>query len=157
MKYIAVIGEGTCSPETGMLAYRVGSAIARKDAVLINGGLGGVMEWSARGAREAGGRVVGLLPGDTRHGANPYLDVSIPTGLGEARNALVVRSAEAVIAVGGGFGTLSELAYALKWGHPVVGLDTWELSRPGFESVPIHRATNPDEAVEKAFHLLGEE
>jgi uncharacterized protein (TIGR00725 family) len=95
--------------------------------VVVCGGLGGVMEAACRGAKDAGGTTVGILPGSDRAAANPFVDVAIPTGLGEARNALVVRAADALIAVGGGYGTLSEIALALKAGKPVVGVGTWDI------------------------------
>jgi uncharacterized protein (TIGR00725 family) len=105
----------------------VGRLLAEHGAVLVCGGLGGAMEAACRGAKQAGGTTVGLLPGESRSDANRFVDVAIPTGLGEARNALVVRSADVVVAVGGGYGTLSEIALALKIGKRVVGLGTWEI------------------------------
>ena len=105
----------------------MGRELAARGAVLVCGGLGGVMEAACRGAKDAGGRTVGILPGTDRAAANPFVDTAIPTGLGEARNALVVRAADGLIAVGGGYGTLSEIALALKAGKPVVGLDSWEI------------------------------
>jgi uncharacterized protein (TIGR00725 family) len=105
----------------------VGRLLAEHGAVLVCGGLGGTMEAACRGAKQAGGTTVGLLPGESRSDANRFVDVAIPTGLGEARNALVVRSADVVVAVGGGYGTLSEIALALKIGKRVVGLGTWEI------------------------------
>jgi len=105
----------------------VGRLLAEHGAVLVCGGLGGTMEAACRGAKQAGGTTVGLLPGESRSDANRFVDVAIPTGLGEARNALVVRSADVVVAVGGGYGTLSEIALALKMGKRVVGLGTWEI------------------------------
>jgi uncharacterized protein (TIGR00725 family) len=105
----------------------VGRLLAEHGAVLVCGGLGGKMEAACRGAKQAGGTTVGLLPGESRSDANRFVDVAIPTGLGEARNALVVRSADVVVAVGGGYGTLSEIALALKIGKRVVGLGTWEI------------------------------
>ena len=106
-------------------------------AVVVCGGLGGVMEAVCRGAQGAGGRTVGILPGDDRHQANPYVDVAVATGLGEARNVVVVRTADVVVAVGGEFGTLSEIALAIKLGKPVVGLGTWRLRQPEGRRVPI--------------------
>jgi uncharacterized protein (TIGR00725 family) len=106
----------------------VGRELAARGAVLVCGGLGGVMEAACRGAKDAGGRTVGILPGTDRAAANPFVDAAIPTGLGEARNALVVRAADALIAVGGGYGTLSEIALALKAGKRVVGLDSWDIN-----------------------------
>jgi uncharacterized protein (TIGR00725 family) len=105
----------------------VGRLLAERGAMVVCGGLGGTMEAACRGARAAGGTTLGLLPGLDRSAANPFVSVAVPTGLGEARNALVVRAADAVIALGGGYGTLSEIALALKAGKRVVGLGTWEI------------------------------
>jgi uncharacterized protein (TIGR00725 family) len=105
----------------------VGRLVAERGAVVVCGGLGGAMESACRGAKQAGGLTVGLLPGSDRSEANAFVDVALPTGLGEARNALVVGAADVVIAVGRGYGTLSEIALALKAGKPVVGLDTWNV------------------------------
>src|SRR6184192_2483659 len=129
--YVAVCGPDPCSDEVGAQAEAVGRLLAGAGVVLVCGGLGGAMEAASRGASEAGGTVLGILPGTGRSGANPYLTLSIPTGMGEMRNALIVRSADAVIAVAGEFGTLSEIAFALKTGVPVVGLGTWELAQQG--------------------------
>ncbi len=112
------------------------------------------MEAACRGAKSEGGGTVGILPGTDRSDANPWVDVAIPTGLGEARNALVVRAADVLIAVGGEYGTLSEIALALKTGKPVVGLDTWELSRSGIPRRDIVRAATAAEAVEHALRLV---
>jgi uncharacterized protein (TIGR00725 family) len=125
--HVAVVGRGDAGPEEREVAEQVGRGLAEGGAVLVCGGLGGVMEAACAGARSAGGRTVGILPGLDRGEANPHVEVAIPTGLGEARNALVVRAADALVAVGGGYGTLSELALALKTGKPVIGLGTWEL------------------------------
>ena len=111
------------------------------------------MEAACQGAKEAGGTTVGILPGNDQHEANPYVDIPIATGLGEARNAIVVRTAEAVVAVGGGYGTLSEIGLALKMGRPVVGLGTWELHRDGSLEGAVVRAVTPTEAVELALTL----
>ena len=105
----------------------MGRGLAARGAVVVCGGLGGVMEAACRGAKLAGGHTVGILPGSDRAAANPFVDTAVPTGLGEARNALVVRAADALIAVGGGYGTLSEIALALKAGKRVVGLDSWDI------------------------------
>jgi uncharacterized protein (TIGR00725 family) len=138
-------------------AEAVGRLIARAGAVLVCGGLGGVMEASCRGAAAEGGLTVGILPDLDRRRANPYLTYSIPTGMGEMRNTLLVRAADAVIAVAGEFGTLSEIAFALKTGVPVVGMDTWELAKAGGRSVEAFaRATTPEEAVAEALRLAGE-
>jgi uncharacterized protein (TIGR00725 family) len=145
--YVAVVGPGEATRDEEAAAERVGRRLAEAGAVVVCGGLGGVMAAACRGASDAGGRAVGILPGTDRAAANAWVDVAIPTGLGELRNGLVVRSADAVIAVGGGFGTLSEIGLALKAGKPVVGIDTWAIE--GIEPVGA-----PDEAVERAlFHL----
>ena len=126
--YVAVVGAGGAVARDVLdRAQAVGAELARRGAVLVCGGLGGVMEAACRGAREAGGVTVGILPGDDRAAANPWVSVAIATGLGELRNGLVVRCADAVIAIAGGYGTLSEVALALKAGKPVVGLGTWEI------------------------------
>jgi len=150
---IGVIGAGFCSAEIAALAEEVGREIARRGAVLVCGGLGGVMEAACRGAKAEGGLTIGILPGTNRHEANPYVDIPIVTGLGEARNVIVVRTAQAVIAVAGEYGTLSEIAYALKFGIPVIGLRTWQLFQGGKERRDIVVASNPKEAVEKAIAL----
>jgi uncharacterized protein (TIGR00725 family) len=121
--------------------------VAERGAVLVCGGLGGAMESACRGAKQAGGTTVGLLPGLDRADANPHVDVALPTGLGEARNAVLVRVADAVIAVGGGYGTLSEIALALRQGKPVIGLGTWEIEGVRF-------ADGPEAAVRSAFDAL---
>jgi uncharacterized protein (TIGR00725 family) len=121
---IAVVGAGKATEVEHALAHEVGGAIGRAGAILVCGGLGGVMEAAARGAREAGGLTIGILPGPSSQAANDWISVPLATGMGEARNALVVRSAEAVIAVGGGWGTLSEIALARKMGLEVATLGT---------------------------------
>ncbi len=146
-RYIAVVGGGTCSAEEAAAAERIGALIARADAVLVCGGLSGVMEAACRGARREGGLTVGLLPGTDRAAANPHVAVAIATGLGELRNGLVVRAADAIIAVGGEFGTLSEIGFALKLGKRVVGLGTWDLGRRG---EAILRAATPEDAARLA-------
>ncbi len=146
---IAVVGSGEATAQEAAWAYEVGRRLAEAGAVVLCGGRGGVMEAACRGAAEAGGLTVGILPGDDHREANPYVRLPLPTGLGEARNALVVRAAHAVIAIGGEFGTLSEIALALKWGIPVVGLETWTLHRPGV-TVPMEIAASPEEAVRRA-------
>jgi uncharacterized protein (TIGR00725 family) len=153
--YVAVCGPGDATEAERSDAEEVGRRLAESDAVLVCGGLGGVMDAAARGARAAGGLAIGLLPGATRAGSSPELTVSIPTGLGEARNALVVRAADVVIAISGEFGTLSELALALKLGRPVVGLRTWELRRSDRSVDAIIQAETPEEAVELAIEAAG--
>jgi uncharacterized protein (TIGR00725 family) len=148
--HVAVIGSADCSAAAAKAAEAVGREIARRGHVLVCGGRGGVMEAACRGARAAGGLTVGILPGADRRQANPYVDVAIATGLGEARNAVVVRTADAVIAVHGEHGTLSEIGLALKMGKPVVGLGTWALSPPDGGPDPVVRASTPAEAVAAA-------
>ena len=148
--HIGVIGEGTCSQRTAALARRVGAAVAQAGAVLMTGGRGGVMAAASRGAAEAGGLVVGILPGFRRQDANRWVGVPIVTGMDQARNVVLVRACHAVIAVGGMYGTLSEIALALKLGRPVVGLGTWRLAQPQGRRVPIIRAATPEAAVARA-------
>jgi uncharacterized protein (TIGR00725 family) len=145
--YVAVCGPGQATGQETEWAEEVGRLLAGAGAILVCGGLGGVMDAAAGGAASAGGTSIGILPGDTRRGSSPHLTVAIPTALGEARNALVVRAADAVIAISGEFGTLSEIALALKVGIPVVGLGTWELAKQGRQVEAIRRASTPAEAV----------
>ncbi|MGC9333021.1 MAG: TIGR00725 family protein [Anaerolineae bacterium] len=148
--FVAVIGSATADAEITALAEEVGREIARHGAILVCGGRGGVMEAACRGARSADGTTVGILPGTDRREANAYVDIPVVTGMGEARNAIVVRSADAVIAVSGGYGTLSELGLALKMGRPVVGLRTWELYREGQPTGAFLEADTPTQAVQLA-------
>jgi uncharacterized protein (TIGR00725 family) len=141
--YIAVVGAGEATGEQTWLAEEVGAALAEAGAVVITGGLGGVMEAASRGAKSRLGQTLGLLPGDDRAAANGWVDVAVATGLGELRNALIVRSADAVIAIGGGPGTLSEIGFALKTGTPVIGLGTWDIDG-------MVQAANPADAVARA-------
>lgn len=150
---IAVIGDSACSAEEARLAETVGELLAQRGATVVCGGLGGVMEAVCRGAKSKGGLTVGILPGGDADMANPWVDIPVVTGLGEARNVLVVKSAQAVIAIGGGYGTLSELAYALKSGIPVIGLNTWSLSRNGRGDDSIVRLESATEAVDQAVCL----
>ncbi|MCE1248542.1 MAG: TIGR00725 family protein [Firmicutes bacterium] len=150
---IGIIGAGQCNSSTGGIAYRAGFAVARTGAVLYCGGLEGVMEHASRGARDAGGTVIGILPGDDRTGANPYLSYSIPTGFGEARNSIVVKCSDVLIAISGSYGTLSEIAYALKWGKPVAGIGTFRITDENGQSAPIRYFDSPEEAVEWAAEI----
>ena len=147
---ISVIGEGQTAPEVAHLAEQVGKELATRGAAMVCGGLGGVMEAVCRGAKSAGGTTIGILPGNDPADANEFVDFPICTGLGYARNVIVVKSGRAVIAVGGAYGTLSEIGHALGDGIPVIGLATWGLSRNGREDRGIVRADNPADAVEKA-------
>jgi len=144
---IAVIGGGRCSSREAERAEEVGRRVAEAGAVLVSGGLSGVMAAACRGARASGGLTVGILPGARAAEANPDVVIPIPTGMGEARNALVVQSADAVVAVGGELGTLSEIAFALRAGKPVVGLGSWELDPARTGGREILPAETPEEAV----------
>jgi uncharacterized protein (TIGR00725 family) len=148
---IGVVGERQTTPQLWEAAQIVGREVARRGGILICGGMGGVMEAASKGAREAGGEVVGILPTDSERAGNPYLTIPIPTGMGEGRNVLVVRASHALIAIGGWYGTLVEIAYALALKVPVVGLRTWRIERPGLEGDPIVRADDPVEAVDLAW------
>ena len=147
---IAVVGGNEASPENLHLAEEVGRELARRGVALVCGGLGGIMEAACRGAKEAGGTTVGILPGSDPSAANPYVDIPICTGMGYARNVVVVKSAGAVIAVNGAYGTLSEIAHALGEDVPVIGLNTWSLAIDGRQDQSIIRAENAVDAVEKA-------
>ena len=144
---IGIFGAGICEGEIYQLAYEVGRLLAPK-AVVFTGGLGGVMEAASRGAVEAGGLTVGILPGNRAEEANPFVQIPIVTDMGQARNVVLVRTVEAAIAISGGYGTLSEIALALKMWKPVIGLRTW----PDIEGV--HYVTTPQEAVAKVFQVL---
>jgi hypothetical protein len=152
--YIAVIGPSAGTPAELAIGQAVGRLIAEAGAVLVCGGMGGVMEAAAGGCADAGGRSVGILPSESRLDANPYVTVAVATGLGEARNAIVVRTADAVIAIRGEFGTLSEIALALKMGRPVIGLGTWELAKDGVPVDAVVRASDPQDAVRTALQLI---
>lgn len=147
--YIGVIGAGKCSNKLKEQAYAVGVAIAREKAVLVCGGLQGVMEAAAKGASEAGGTVIGIIPGRDRTEANRYCDFVIPTGLGDARNFIVVQSADAIVALHGKYGTIVEIAHALKIGKPVVSLAKWD----SFPEVVF--IADPEQAVKKAIGSIG--
>ena len=150
---VAVIGGSAPTAEEAAAAEAVGRALAAGGAILVCGGRGGVMEAACRGAKSAGGLTIGILPGTDRGEANPYVDIPIVTGIGWARNAIITRTAQAVVAVGGSYGTLSEIAFALGFGVPVVGLGTWEVRREGHPPVPIIYAATPEEAAERALAL----
>jgi uncharacterized protein (TIGR00725 family) len=145
---IAVVGGSTASTEVYQTAREVGRLIAEAGAVLVTGGLGGVMEAASQGAKEKGGTVIGLLPGFSRRDANPFVDIPIVTGLGDGRNMLIVQTAQAVIVLPGEYGTLSEIALALKIGRPVVNLGSWDISPD------LIKAQTAKEAVEKALKSI---
>jgi uncharacterized protein (TIGR00725 family) len=141
--YIGVAGASRPAPALLDQAERLGRLLAEAGAVVVCGGGPGVMEATCRGARSAGGATVGLLPGLDRSEGNPHLSVALPTGLGQGRNLLLVRSSDALVAVGGGFGTLSEIALALRTGTPMVGLATWSLA---LEARPVEAFPVADDA-----------
>jgi hypothetical protein len=146
-KIIAVIGGRRTEKTLLKEAEEVGRLIARRGATLVCGGLGGVMEAASRGAKSEGGITVGILPQNDSDNANRYIDIPIATGLGIGRNVIIARTADALIAVGGAYGTLSEIAFALQMGKPVAGIKTWDIK--GVISVE-----NAAEAVERVFDLL---
>ena len=150
---ITVIGDSSCSTEEAKLAETVGELLAQRGATIICGGLGGVMEAVCRGAKAKGGLTVGILPSESPDAANPWVDIPIATGIGYARNMAVVKSSQAIIAIGGKYGTLSELAYALQAGTPIIGLNTWSLYRNGQEDDSIIKVHSAAEAVDKAIVL----
>lgn len=145
----SVIGAGSCDAATFEAARVLGSLLARHGFTIVCGGLGGVMTAACQGAREAGGRTIGILPGDDPAAANPFVDVVIVTGLGIARNVLVVKNGDVAVAVAGGAGTLSEIGLALKIGRPVVALGHYG----GLDGV--HAARTPEEAAALAVSLVG--
>jgi len=148
--YVAVVGPNDATQTELDQAEAIGEGLARKGAVLVCGGLGGVMHAAARGCDRGGGIAVGILPGDDRDPGSPHLTVAISTGMGETRNAIIVRTSDVIVAISGEFGTLSEVAFALKLGKPVVGLQTWELAKRGKPVPAIRRVETPDEAVREA-------
>ncbi len=143
---IAVIGQGrNCAPKLVSLAEEVGRLIAKGGALLLCGGLGGIMEAVCRGAKECDGTTIGILPTESPDDANPFVDIPIATGMGEARNVIICRSADVVIAIGGFYGTLSEIAYSLAFDKPIIGLLTWKIDPS------IVHVNSAEEAVERAF------
>jgi hypothetical protein len=151
---IAVCGAGTCDAATAALAEEVGRRIAESGAALICGGLGGVMEAACRGALAAGGLTIGILPGDEPAAANAAVQVAVASGMGQARNVIIVQTAAVVIAVGGAYGTLSEIALARKCGRPVIGLQSWELGQDAQGHPHIIPAQTAAEAVALAQRML---
>lgn len=147
---IGVIGGAKCTSQVAKVAEEIGKGIAERGGILLCGGLGGIMEAACRGAKSAGGFTVGILPGSKAKRANPWVDLPIVTNLGEARNIIIVRSSQALIALPGKYGTLSELSFALKFGCPVVGLSTWDVSPL------INKVRTPQKAVDLAFQLIQE-
>jgi uncharacterized protein (TIGR00725 family) len=150
-RLVAVCGESDPQTSLSDLAFELGRGIAERNAVLICGGLTGVMEHAARGARAAGGLTIGLLPGDDTDEANQYIDVAIATGLGHARNAILALTADGVIAVGGGLGTLSEIALALRNRRPAVGIQTWRFDRDRRTEPELPVVASPKDALDWLF------
>ncbi|KPK63786.1 hypothetical protein AMJ83_04835 [candidate division WOR_3 bacterium SM23_42] len=147
-KIIAVIGGAEASDKYLTIAEEVGSLIAKGNAILVTGGMGGVMTSASKGAKEANGLVIGILPTLERESANPYVDIPIVTGLSQARNLIIARTCDCAIAINGKYGTLSEIAYCLMYDVPVIGIDTWKID------APIIEAKNAAEAVELAFKAI---
>jgi len=147
-KQIGVIGAGACGSEVRALAELVGREVAKRGAILLCGGMGGVMEAASYGAKQEGGTTLGILPGVLKEEANVWIDIAIVSGMGHARNALIAQSSDSLIAVNGEYGTLSEIALGLKMGKPVVVLE------PDWKIEGVYRAKNPEEAVELAFRLI---
>jgi len=145
---IGVIGASECGKDVYEQAYEVGRLIAGRGAILICGGMGGVMEGASRGAYEAGGLTIGVVPGFSAADANPYIAVPIVTGLSHARNVIIVRTSQVAIAISGSYGTLSEVSFALTLNKPVISLGSWDFDDK------IIRASSPQEAVDKAFKVI---
>lgn len=145
---IAVIGAGSCTKEIYSIAEEAGKLIAMNGAILMTGGLGGVMEAASKGAQEEGGITIGILPGLSKEEANRYVDIPVATGLSHARNAVIARSADALIAIAGEYGTLSEIAIALKLGKPVIGIKTWDNVKG------IIHVNTPTEAIKKISEFI---
>ena len=147
-KIIAVIGGSQPDKLSITHAEEIGALIAQHNCILITGGLGGVMRAASKGAHNAGGTVIGILPGDDPNSANPFVDIPIVTGMGEARNCIIARTCDGAIAVDGKYGTLSEIAYCLIFGKPVVGLNTWQID------APILKAQTPEESIALLFERI---
>jgi uncharacterized protein (TIGR00725 family) len=148
-RLVGVIGSGQCDAETAHLAEMVGRLLAEYHYVVLTGGRGGVMEAALRGAKQAGGLTIGILPGCNVAEANPYVDIPIATGMREARNAIVACASEVIVAIAGEYGTLSEIALALKIGRRVIGLGTWAVARD------VMVVETPQQAIEKVVEYLG--
>lgn len=154
-RYVAVVGGYEVDSDVLAMAEEVGRRLAERGAVVVTGGRSGVAAAASRGAATAGGVTIGVLPGTDRSEANPWVSYSLTTGLGDTRNALVAMSGDAVIALDGAAGTLSEIAHALVLGRPVVGLGTWTLQRRGVEPDAIMRVSTPEDAVDAALRAIG--
>ncbi len=147
-KIVAVIGGSETTQENLKIAEKVGALIAQRKAILITGGLGGIMNAASKGAKQADGLVIGILPTADKESSNPYVDIPIVTGMGEARNIIIARTCDCAIAIDGKYGTLSEIAYCLMFDIPVIGINTWEIF------APIIKAENAEEAVSLIFEKI---
>lgn len=145
---IGIIGGSVCDEEIYDFAYRTGKEIAQRNCILICGGLKGVMEAACKGAKESGGLTIGIIPGDDRNSANPYVDIPIVTSIGYARNFIIIHTADAFVAIDGRFGTLTELAFALDRKKPIAGYKTWDIDNA------IMKVDNPKDALDKLFESL---
>lgn len=153
-RIIGVIGASVCSLDEEKIAEKVGEEIAKGRNILICGGMGGVMEAACRGAKKFEGITIGILPGTSKYEVNKYVDIPVVTGLSEARNIIIARTSDALIAIGGEYGTLSEIAFALKLKVPVVGINTWRLFKEDKELDKIIRAKDAKDAISKALQLI---
>lgn len=154
-RIVGVIGSSTASQDLTAIAEQVGEEIAKSGAAVVCGGLTGVMEAVCKGARRSGGLTIGIIPSDDKKDANPYVQIPIVTGMGVGRNVMLVKTADVLIAVGGEFGTLSEIAHALNLGKKVVGLRTWNLEKAHTKPIPnLIEAKGPKDAVEKALKAI---
>jgi uncharacterized protein (TIGR00725 family) len=154
LKVVSVIGASNATATELMLAEIVGRELAKCGVILICGGLGGIMEAACRGASEEGGLTIGILPSDDRQAANPYVQVPIIGGIGFARNVAVAKTGQVVIAIGGSYGTLSEIAFALQSDIPIIGLNTWSVCRKGKSEKSIINMNDPVAAVTKALKII---
>ena len=155
IKIVGVIGSSKTEPELLKLAEEVGAEIARNGAAVVCGGLSGVMEAVCRGARREGGLTIGIIPSDDKHDANQYIQIPIVTGMGMGRNVMLVKTADVLIAVGGEFGTLSEIAHALNIGKKVIGLRTWKLEKAHTRNIPnLVEVDTPKKAVALALEII---
>jgi len=154
-RIVGVIGSSKADPDILRLAEEVGAEIAKRGAAVVCGGLGGVMEAVCRGARSEGGLTIGIIPSDDKEDANPYVQIPIVTGMGMGRNVMLVKTADVVIAVGGEYGTLSEIAHALNLGKTVIGLRTWKLEKAHTKAIPnLIEVDAPKKAVELAIATI---
>lgn len=151
---IGILGPQECTPSQYQLGLQTGRLVAEAGAILVCGGLSGMMSAASEGAKSAGGTTLGILPGNDKNTANKYIDIALPTGLGAFRNAILVRTCDAVIAIHGSRGTLSEISFALRLGVPTVGLHTWELRKNGKIDPGICAVESPREAVQTALRLI---